>query len=110
MHRLEIRVLCCCRLQIVVAHRSNPLPSLPYPHPLLFCLVLVLMPLSPTRPCETQPRPFEASTDVFAAFSLFAFAFTCHTNLFPIYLELHDPTKARMMVATHASMTVCFVL
>ena len=61
-------------------------------------------------PPDQDPTPFRASTDVFRAFSLFAFAFTCHTNVFPIYLELGNRSRTRMVTVAHSALTTCFVI
>eukprot|EP00056_Hartaetosiga_gracilis_P005940 m.91120 g.91120 ORF g.91120 m.91120 type:complete len:140 (-) comp12322_c0_seq26:208-627(-) len=53
---------------------------------------------------------FIGSQNIFRAFSLLAFAFTCHTTMFPIYLSLKQRTVPRMMKAIHSAMIVCFLL
>eukprot|EP00055_Hartaetosiga_balthica_P012140 m.58066 g.58066 ORF g.58066 m.58066 type:complete len:458 (+) comp7850_c0_seq5:57-1430(+) len=50
------------------------------------------------------------SQNIFRAFSLLAFAFTCHTTMFPIYLSLEKRSVSRMMKAIHYAMIVCFSL
>eukprot|EP00730_Choanoeca_flexa_P017253 TRINITY_DN8285_c0_g1_i2.p1 TRINITY_DN8285_c0_g1~~TRINITY_DN8285_c0_g1_i2.p1 ORF type:complete len:449 (+),score=61.81 TRINITY_DN8285_c0_g1_i2:224-1570(+) len=54
------------------------------------------------------PTAFRFHIDIFRAFSLLAFAFTCHSVVFPVYLELRQPSVKRMMTVTHWSMIICF--
>lgn len=61
-------------------------------------------------PDAEPPRAFIASTDFFRAFSVMAFAFTCHTVAFPVYLELERPSVARMMKVTHSGMGIALAL
>jgi hypothetical protein len=61
-------------------------------------------------PDAAPPRAFIASTDFFRAFSVMAFAFTCHTVAFPVYLELERPSVARMMKVTHGGMGIALAL
>ena len=39
-----------------------------------------------------------------------SFAFLCHQNLFPIYLELHNPTEYRVGTVTGVAMVCCGVV
>ncbi|EGD77479.1 hypothetical protein PTSG_08575 [Salpingoeca rosetta] len=59
---------------------------------------------------HTKPAAFVGSTNLFRAASLLAFSFTCHSTMFPIYLELEKPTVKRMTTAIHSAMIVCFGL
>eukprot|EP00045_Choanoeca_perplexa_P011522 m.122852 g.122852 ORF g.122852 m.122852 type:complete len:447 (-) comp15661_c0_seq2:969-2309(-) len=58
---------------------------------------------------KPEIEAFRFHIDIFRAFSLLAFAFTCHSVVFPVYLELKRPSVKRMMSVTHWSMLVCFL-
>eukprot|EP00056_Hartaetosiga_gracilis_P005943 m.91041 g.91041 ORF g.91041 m.91041 type:complete len:189 (-) comp12322_c0_seq7:208-774(-) len=75
------------------------------PSPCSFLISLALF-----NGLSSQIDEFIGSQNIFRAFSLLAFAFTCHTTMFPIYLSLKQRTVPRMMKAIHSAMIVCFLL
>lgn len=86
----------------------------------MLCVVVVVLTLvvlaasgrekTDAAPQAAAPRAFIASTGFFRAFSVMAFAFTCHTVAFPVYLELERPSVARMMNVTYLGMVIALVL
>eukprot|EP00056_Hartaetosiga_gracilis_P005938 m.91091 g.91091 ORF g.91091 m.91091 type:complete len:194 (-) comp12322_c0_seq19:596-1177(-) len=69
------------------------------PSPCSFLISLALF-----NGLSSQIDEFIGSQNIFRAFSLLAFAFTCHTTMFPIYLSLKQRTVPRMMKAIHSAM------
>eukprot|EP00049_Salpingoeca_infusionum_P019455 m.361944 g.361944 ORF g.361944 m.361944 type:complete len:497 (+) comp20013_c0_seq1:238-1728(+) len=80
-----------------------------------FVLTMFGLKISPRQPSNIDPtappaQAFITSAEVFRAFSVLAFSFTCHTTMFPIYLELRKPTPQRMMRVVHTAMAICILL
>ena len=74
---------------------------------LLFVVIVVVLAASGSGD-ERNYSLAKFDTDIFRAFSLFAFAFTCHSNVFPVYNELRDPSIARMVQVTRWSLVITF--
>ena len=49
----------------------------------------------------------EFSSGTILALPIFAFAFSCHMNLTPIQVELHDPTPRRITMLRRRSLLIC---
>ncbi len=50
------------------------------------------------------------ASDIFRCLPLMGFAFTCHTNVFPIYSELADAQPATMSKVVSRSLAICLCL
>lgn len=78
--------------------------SIPCPLPINSTLSLSLN----TSECTAQL--FVISSKSAYAVPTMAFSFLCHTAVFPIYCELHRPTKRRMQRVTNVSIFLSFVV
>jgi hypothetical protein len=64
---------------------------------------------SPTSQ-QCAAEPVSIGIDTFYVIPSIAFAFVCHTALLPVYTELKDRSKQRMMQVTGTAMFACSIL